>query len=241
MVIQNIHCNIAILKKLKRLNIFSKNVFSFFLILFPVYAIFYAFNIYSFSHVNELINADAAVVLGASVWNGKPSPVFQERINHGIWLYKNGYVKYLIFTGGIGKGSNISEAFVAMNYAIKNSIPIEKIFIEEKSRITLENISYAKKIVEENNFNKIIIVSDPIHMKRAITMAKDLGLNVYSSPTPTTKYISLKTKLNFLLYELFYYVLYDLYKYSFVIFLYLILFELLFLIYYHNIFRHNCA
>jgi uncharacterized SAM-binding protein YcdF (DUF218 family) len=232
--IRNIFYNIAALNTLKRLNVFLKGIASFFLISSFVYVIFSAFNIYSFSHVNELANADAAVILGASVWNDKPSPVFQERINHGIWLYKNGYVNYLIFTGGTGKNSNVSEAFAAANYAIKNSIPIEKIFIEEKSRITFENIFYAKNIIEDNNFTKIIVVSDPLHMKRAVTMAMDLNLNVYSSPTPTTKYISLRTKLSFLLYELFYYIFYELYKYSFVILLYLMLFELLFLIYYYR-------
>jgi uncharacterized SAM-binding protein YcdF (DUF218 family) len=226
---------------LKKLNILSINVILFFLISFFVYVLSSAFNIYSFSHVNELTNADAAVILGASVWNDKPSPVFQERINHGIWLYKNGYVKYLIFTGGTGKYSNVSESFVAMNYTIENSIPIEKIFIEEKSRVTFENIFYARNIIRDNNFAKIIIVSDPLHMKRAITMARDLNLNVYPSPTPTTRYISSTKQLNFLLYELFYYIFYELYKYSFVISSYLILFELLFLIYCYTISRHNCA
>jgi uncharacterized SAM-binding protein YcdF (DUF218 family) len=227
-VMRNFFYTIPTLNKLKRLNIFSRNVISFLLLSFLIYVIFSAFNIYSFSHVNELTNADAAVILGASIWNDKPSPVFQERINHGIWLYKNAYVKYLIFTGGTGKNSNFSEAFVAMNYALNNSVPIEKIFIEEKSRITLENLFYAKNIIKDNNFTKIIIVSDPLHMKRAVTMARDLNLNVYSSPTPTTKYISLKAKLNFLLYELLYYIFYELYKHSFVIFLYSILLELLF-------------
>jgi uncharacterized SAM-binding protein YcdF (DUF218 family) len=215
--IQNTFYSIIILNKLKKLNIFSANVILFFLVSFFAYVLSSAFSICSFSHVNELTNADAAVILGASVWNDKPSPVFQERINHGIWLYKNGYVKYLIFTGGTGKNSNISESFVAMNYAIENSIPIEKIFIEEKSRVTFENIFYARNIIRNKNFSKSIIVSDPLHMKRAITMARDLNLDVYPSPTPTTRYISLKTKLNFLFYELFYYIFYELYKYLFVI------------------------
>jgi hypothetical protein len=64
-------------------------------------------------------------------------------------------------------------------------------------------------------------------MKRAITMAKDNNLNVYSSPTQTTRYISLKNKLYFLLYETFYYSAYKIYKYSLFIYIYLILFTLL--------------
>jgi uncharacterized SAM-binding protein YcdF (DUF218 family) len=223
------------------LRILLKNIILFIFASIVILIISNVFSIYLFSCSNEIIKADAAVILGAAVWNDKPSPVFRERINHGIWLYKNGYVKFLIFTGGIGKNSSTSEASVARDYAIKNSIPADKILIEEYSKITFENLIYAKEIIEQYNFDKIIIVSDPLHMKRAITMAKDINLNVYSSPTKTTRYISIKTKLPFLFYELFFYTIYKVHKYSFNIFLYLILFEMIFLIYYYNNFRHNCA
>ena len=151
------------------------------------------------------------------------------------WLCK------VIFTGGIGKNSNISDSSVARNFAVQKSVSIENIFIEEISKITSENIFYAKKIIEENNFDKIILVSDPLHMKRSMTIARDYNLNVYSSPTPTTRYISLKAKIGFLFYELFFYILHQLYKFLFIITLYAILFLLIFSIYCVNIFRHNCA
>jgi uncharacterized SAM-binding protein YcdF (DUF218 family) len=204
-----------------------------------VYIISVAFDIYLYSHANETTNADAAVILGASVWNNMPSPVFRERINHGIWLYKNGYIKYLIFTGGAGKNSNRLESSVARDYALSNTIPGENIFVENISRTTLENIIYAKKIIETHSLDKIIIVSDPLHMRRAMTMAKDNGLNVFSSPTPTTRYISMKTKTEFLLYETLFYAAYEIRKFSSAFILYSILFLFLFSIYYFNNFRQN--
>ena len=201
---QRLFYSIETIIKLKLLNTFLKNILFVTLISIFIYVIFTAFSIYSFSRIDETTNADAAIVLGASVWNNKPSPVFQERINHGIWLYQNGFVNYLIFTGGVGKESNISESSVAKNYAINKGIPNENIFIEEKSKITFENILYANNIIKNNNLNNVIIVSDPMHMKRSITMANDFNLNAYSSPTPTTQYISFKTKASFLFYELFF-------------------------------------
>lgn len=212
---------------------FMKNILSLIFISIIIYIIFSAVNIYSFSYVNQTTNADVAVVLGASTWNDRPSPVFQERINHGIWLYKNGYVKYIIFTGGIGKNSTVSEASVAKHYSIMNNVPSENIFIEEESKITFENILYAKNIISNHNFKNIIIVSDPMHMKRAITIAKDLKLNVYSSPTPTTRYLSSKTKAGFLFYELFFFVMYNFIKYSIIICTCLFLIEILLLVYFH--------
>jgi uncharacterized SAM-binding protein YcdF (DUF218 family) len=226
---------------IEKQKLFSKNIILFILLSVFIHILFISITIYSFSRTNEIISADLAVVLGASVWGNNPSPVFKERINHGIWLYKNGYVHYLLFTGGTGKNSAVSESSAAKNYAIENLVPIENIFIEECSRITLQNILYAKEIIKEHNFNKIIIVSDPLHMKRSITMARDNNLNAYSSPTPTTRYISIKPKIKFLLYETFFYFIYEIYKYSFSIFLYTFLFLVLFSIRCFNTLRKNCA
>jgi uncharacterized SAM-binding protein YcdF (DUF218 family) len=46
-------------------------------------------------------------------------------------------------------------------------------------------------------------------MKRAMRMAEDYGLTSFSSPTPTTMYRSLKTKVPFLFRETFFYVGYS--------------------------------
>ncbi|MGJ5635024.1 YdcF family protein, partial [Nostoc sp. CALU 1950] len=58
-----------------------------------------ASSIYLYGSSTNNIKADAAIVLGAAVWGEEPSPVFRERINHAINLYKNGSVKTIIFTG----------------------------------------------------------------------------------------------------------------------------------------------
>lgn len=46
---------------------------------------------YLYGSSTNNIKADAAIVLGAAVWGEEPSPVFRERINHAINLYKNDY------------------------------------------------------------------------------------------------------------------------------------------------------
>lgn len=136
----------------------------------------------------------------------------QVLINHGIWLYKNNYVKKLIFTGGIGEKSKYSDAFIAKQYAIKCGIPAKDIFIEEKSTITQENLKNAKLIMDKNLYQTAIIVSDPLHMKRSMLMAKDYELKAFSSPTPTTRYISINKKLTFLIREEFFYIGYQISK-----------------------------
>lgn len=167
-------------------------------------------SIVTFSGKDETKIADAAIVLGASVYNNDPSPVFRERINHAVDLYKDGYVKIIIMTGGVGEGNIRSEADIAREYAEKQGVPAEAIMMEESSLITAENLENAKRLMDRQQINTALVVSDPLHMKRAMLYAYDLGMDAYSSPTPTTLYRSWKTKLPFLVREEFYYVGYRL-------------------------------
>jgi len=189
-----------------------KKIIILIIIVIICYITYVSFSICQYGKVDQMTRADAAIVLGAAVVGDEPSPVFAERINHAIWLYQNGYVDKLIFTGGKDGNSEVSDASVAKKYAIENSVPAEDIFIEEESTITQENIQFSAQIVKENGWSNVIIVSDPLHMKQAMLMAKDYGLKAYSSPTPTTRYKSIKTKAVFLAREVFYYVGYEVYR-----------------------------
>ncbi|MBQ8830265.1 MAG: YdcF family protein [Oscillospiraceae bacterium] len=165
-----------------------------------------ALSIAAYGNRDEKQPSDAVIVLGAGSFSGEISPVFRERINHGIWLYDNGYADFIIFTGGFGVGSSMSDAASARDYALSCGVPEEAIYIEESSVITEENLFYAKQIMDENAWETAIIVSDPLHMKRAMLMAKDCGIEALSSPTPTTMYRSFKTQFPFLMREEFYYI-----------------------------------
>lgn len=168
--------------------------------------VYTAISIYSYSKIDQTQKADVAIVLGTAVWGDQPSPVFKERILHGIWLHQNNYVDYLIFTGGKGEGQKYSEAEVAMKYAVINGIPEEKIFFENKSNITYENLLFAKPILKKENFDQVLLVSDPLHMKRAMKMAENHQIQAFCSPTPTSKYQSFPKKAGFALRESFFYI-----------------------------------
>lgn len=177
-----------------------------FVIFILTYIIGVAVSILIYGENDEKQRADVIIVLGAGTSDGEVSPVYRERINHGIWLYENDYAEYIIFTGGIGDGNEKSDALIAMEYAVSCDVPEENILIEERSVITEENLQYSKELMDERALKNAIIVSDPLHMKRAMLMASDYGITAYSSPTPSTMYKSLKTKLPFLAREEFFYI-----------------------------------
>ena len=170
------------------------------------------FDICAFSAEDQKCRADVAVILGAAAYNGEVSPVYRERINHGITLYEEGYVDRLIVTGGTANQGEESDASAAKKYLLSRGIPEEAVLMEDQSSITQENLENSKAIMEENGYETAIIVSDPLHMKRAMLLAEDAGITAYSSPTPSTRYISLRTKIPFLARETFYYIGYKWYR-----------------------------
>ncbi len=186
---------------------FLKYFFLLFLA-FHLLLVLIGIEVYRFSKVDQTRKADVAIVLGASAWDAKPSPVFEERIKHSIELYKKGFVRKIIFTGGKSEGARFSEAYVGRRYAVKHDVKEEDIFIEEHSRNTVENFKYADIILKEKGFKSVLIVSDPTHMKRSMKIASRYAFLSYTSPTRTSKFASMGKILPFIGYEAFFYLVY---------------------------------
>jgi uncharacterized SAM-binding protein YcdF (DUF218 family) len=170
-----------------------------------LFFVFIAARIYFYDEPSENKTADAAVVLGAAVWGERLSPVFQERVNHATNLYRAGRVRKIIFTGGQGNSDEETEAAAARRFALATGIPAQDILVEDKSTSTYENLKYAKPIAERNGIKTVLLVSDPLHMKRSIAIAESLNYEVYPSPTPTTKYQGFTSQLKLLAHETYFY------------------------------------
>ena len=179
-----------------------------------IFCCYIGWSIYFFDEQNTITEADVALVFGTSVYRDEPSPVFAERINHGIWLYREGYVSKILISGGKEHYGSI-EAEAARRYAKEKGIPENDILIETESKNTEENIVYSKDLILKNGFNKIIMVSDPLHMKRIMKISEDNDLNAVASPTPTSKYQRWDQKMKFLVFEVLKYIKYLVFKNNF--------------------------
>ena len=164
-----------------------------------------AAGVVSSSTVDETRPCDAAVVLGAGAWDGGISNVYKQRLEHAAALYRGSMVKTIIVTGGTAAGNAHSDAYEAAAYLIGLGIPEEAILKEELSTVTEKNLAFSKTIMEREGLKDALIVSDPLHMCRAMSMADDLGMQAYASPTKTSAYQSLRTQIPFLAREVFYY------------------------------------
>lgn len=94
------------------------------------------------------------------------------RIQKAIELYKNNKINKILVSGDIGyfnKNKKISEARIMYSYLLKNNIPKQDIFIENKSKNTIDNTLYSINLIK-TKYNqkriKLLLISSDYHTKR---------------------------------------------------------------------------
>ena len=129
-------------------------------------------NVVTLEEAAELSDVDCAVILGAGVREGKPTPMLRDRLLVGIDLYKSGAVKKLIMSGDHGS-TDYDEVNIMKSFAVDRGVPDEDIFMDHAGFSTYETIYRASEIFEADN---IIIVSQKYHLYRALYIAEKLGI-----------------------------------------------------------------
>lgn len=130
-----------------------------------------------------------AIVLGCKVNGKKPSLMLSKRLEAAL-KYLNKHPEVIcIVSGGQGNNELISEAEAMYTYLVDHGIDSKRIYKEDKSSNTSENIEFSKKIIEENNLNNnITIITDGFHQLRSSLIAKEHKLIPYSISADTPWY-----------------------------------------------------
>jgi uncharacterized SAM-binding protein YcdF (DUF218 family) len=137
---------------------------------------------------DEARRAQAIVVLGAAQYNGRPSPVFQSRLDHAADLYAQGLAPIVVLTGGGQPGDRYSEARAAAEYLYTRGVPDEAQRREVDGRSSWESLSAAARFLKQEGIDRVVLVSDPWHSYRIAAIAQAEGLVAYASPTRTSPY-----------------------------------------------------
>jgi len=148
---------------------------------------------------DERPRVDAIVVLGAAQYDGRPSAIYEARLEHAVGLYGGGVAPLLVFTGGKEEGDRFTEGGSGARWALEQGVPAAAVLAEEKSRTTYQNLAGAKRVLQHHTpagrRPRIVIVSDPFHMFRAVKQAADLGMDAYPSPTRTSPLSASRVRL----------------------------------------------
>ena len=169
-------------------------VVKYLLIVFILVIILMEVDIITFGLRSKPIKSDCIIILGCSVYGKAPSPFLQERLMKGIKLFREGYAEHIIVSGGKGPGEDISEAEAMKKFILSKGLKEENIIIEDKSKTTMENLTFSKEKMKERNFNSAIIVSNKYHLKRVSLMIKKLKMDASYSGVFLKQYKSLEIK-----------------------------------------------
>ena len=121
------------------------------------------------------------VVLGARVYGEEQMSVSLANRVEKAWEYlEENPEAPCIVTGGQGSDEPCPEAATQKNVLESRGIDRERIFVEDRSRNTRENLLFAKEIAEEQNLgDQVVLVTQGFHMYRATQLAKAAGFTPY--------------------------------------------------------------
>lgn len=141
--------------------------------------------IHTAGHTDETQMGDVIVVLGSGLRrNGSPGDALYRRSAWGADLYHQGIAPYVICTGGVGDGQWRSEADACREVMVERGVPENVIHLEESSHSTEENAIYALEILQANEWDEVVLVTDSFHMLRAGWIFQQYDIEHYRSPVP---------------------------------------------------------
>jgi uncharacterized SAM-binding protein YcdF (DUF218 family) len=142
-----------------------------------------AFRVWLVARHDDRTHADVIVVLGAAQYNGKPSQIFQARLSHARNLYEAGVAPVVVTSGGNRAGDAYTEAEAGAQWLSEHGVPRSALLPVGTGSDTLGSLQAVAQQVHQQGWRSAVIVSDPWHSLRARTMAEDVGLDAWASPT----------------------------------------------------------
>lgn len=127
------------------------------------------------------------IVLGCGLEGERPSQMLWRRLTAAETYLRQHPDILVIVSGGQGSDEIMPEALCMKNWLVDHGISEERIFMEDRSSTTYENLKFSKAVIEENDLpEKIIIVTNNFHSCRAAMIASKQGYSCTSVPAKTT-------------------------------------------------------
>ena len=126
---------------------------------------------------NKEYKEDATVVvLGCHVYSYGPSLTLKGRLDTALEFLQAHPGSSCIVCGGQGKNEPMTEASAMYEYLAGKGIDPSRLYMDDTSRDTIENLSNALDIIGSEKLNSdIVIVTNDYHMYRAQRYAASIG------------------------------------------------------------------
>ena len=162
-----------------------RRILTLFILLALVAPSYAAFKVWSTANNPIVRNADVIVVLGAAQLNGTPGKALEARLIEAKRIYDLGLAPSIITVGAGAPGDRTTEAASSKAWLRSHGVPSRKITAIEEGRDTLVSTKAYVAVMKKRYVSDVIIVTDPFHCQRAMTMANDQGISSTCSPVKT--------------------------------------------------------
>lgn len=140
-------------------------------------------------------NAATATVLvpGAKLYEDRPSRMLMQRLQTAAAYLQTHPALPCVVSGGQGADEPCAEAVMMRDQLIEMGIDPARIYMENRSVNTFENMQFSYSVIRDNQLpQQVILVTQEFHQYRSYTYAKRAGLSPVAS-------LSCKTPLHLVL------------------------------------------
>ena len=117
---------------------------------------------------------DAIIILGCGVKpDGSPTDMLLDRLITGVKLYHQGVAPVIIMSGDHGR-KNYDEVNAMKDYAVKEGVPAEKVFLDHAGFNTYESMYRAEAIF---GVRSAVVVTQKYHLYRALYNAENFNID----------------------------------------------------------------
>lgn len=145
---------------------------------------------FAYGRQPEPSSEQTVVVLGCKVNGDRPSRMLKRRLDTAVEYLQENPSLPCVVTGGQGYNEAFPEALVMKAYLLEQGIAEERIFVEDKSSNTRENLQFSRSVILANGLSEnLTIISDGFHQCRAFCIARKLGMESHAISANTSLWL----------------------------------------------------
>ncbi|WP_030735760.1 vancomycin high temperature exclusion protein [Streptomyces sp. NRRL S-31] len=125
--------------------------------------------------VADVPRAEVAVVFGAGLWHGEPSPYLAHRLDAAAELYRAGRIEVVLVTGDNSR-EDYDEPDAMRAYLTEHGVPDARIVGDYAGFDTWDSCVRARKIF---GVDRAVLISQGFHIRRAVALCEAAGVDSY--------------------------------------------------------------
>ena len=130
--------------------------------------------------VADVPRTEVAVVFGAGLWDGEPSPYLAHRLDAAAELYRAGRIRVVLVTGDNSR-EDYDEPDAMRAYLTRHGVPRTRIVSDYAGFDTWDSCVRARKVF---GVDRAVLVTQDFHVKRAVALCDRAGVDAYGVGVP---------------------------------------------------------